>query len=400
MLALVYDIDKESRQVLRTLLRRLGYTTVLAASSPAQFRHYLKDHPSRIRLIVFCSHQPEGFRFQLFSLIQQAREVDSAPMVMVPDELTFRSGPNTALGDDYARVDYILKRPYGVNNLRRAVEVAHVQRNTKRNVLVYFSVEKRPELLETIYENFESAHWRAVEWVSSVSQFKDVLRRQRYRVGSILADVKNLDAAARVGLARFKKTTLGVRTPVVCLGREPEILDNMRVNCDMYFDAKKIASQGSRAFWQNLLVSTSRRLLNKWSIREAAIEIRSELKCLDEAKAAIQIKNILKVTPEAWELHELLGLQHEKQGRIPQAIDSYQKSIEFNPCSPVPHLGLIRIYKDDTQNAAEFGRVLAQALMYCPQHPQIRQEFLKHGLNHVPVGGVDRFNSGITGLSV
>ena len=373
MSALIYNIDKYSCRVLSKRLQDLGYSTVLEARTPAQCQHFLKREQSKIQLIVYCSNRKDSFRFQVFPLLRSVREMAAIPMVLVSETFAIRSGPIAARSHDLPRADYVLSRPFGQQQLIKAIAGAHERRNRKRDVAVIYSATEPAEALESIYYNDPDTHWHKIEWVKNIRELSAIIQEQGFRVGTLFIAPDDQSVIVASWLRRFKKTRLGAMTPVGFLSRDPSQIEGFRTVCDFFASNVKIGSENSDADWTNLLTLASRRLLARRKIGDLVKDLRSKVK-LGQYKSVRS--TLLKLTPKcpfSWELIEILGQTSEKLGRWQEALDQYQKALALNPCAPVSHLGRLRLIRTGGLEISRkyHEQFQLEALRFCPRHPQV-----------------------------
>ena len=365
MMALIVDRDENTRNALANLLSKLGYGPVLMANTLVKQAYYTARFKGQIELIIASDMNPGQAFADLPIQLWTQSELYLTPLIeLVTDP---RQRPPT---DPSHRIDARLRAPFGLRSLETAISQAHSQRALARNRVVVLGPIPEPQSLARALRN---THWQQVLNTNELERVQEILTHQGYAVGAVVIDPQFAEPGTALWLRRFKRSPLGMVTPVAVLSREPRSIHSFRLTADLFSDA---GAKENRC-WIALLRNLSFRLQNRWSIRDIIQRGRRALKANQWDQLTKAVKAGLQIDPSRTEFLELAGRLAESRGRQGQAVQLFLQALKDNPCAPMPYLKLIELMNDGEKKE----KILQQGALYCPKHPQVQDAIKKAQLN-------------------
>ena len=363
MIAIVVSEDQYLQRTASLLLTRLGYHTVLTTDHIDEASYFFSHYLEQINLILFESPMDESSDLPLARLVIQKSELNFIPLIFTsnhsktPSFFSFQQ-------HQLSRVDVTLSKPFGINQLKNSIAMAHRRRANLRNRLVVFSDDLVGRIAETIYIKALPMHWKEVIGVKDLNELKEQLSKNSFRIGGVLIDPGCKSPALSAFLRQYKKSFLGGHTPLAILGTDPEEVAQFRLSGDLFFDLKT----HSRS---ELLSLLSKRLIYSWEVRDLLFRVKGLQKEKDFKGAAHLIRRGLKLDPNRWELLRGMAKIHEATGDKKKAIEFFEKALLTNPCDPYSYLSLISMFEG---HSGQRAKTLQLANLYCSGHPQIQEK--------------------------
>jgi CheY-like chemotaxis protein len=370
MLALIHDEDPHSRSALRPLLAGdggIGYKTTLTVADIHEAEYLVRQNGDRIKLILAARGPRDGLDLPIARLVMDHPELNSVPFILMSND--WLPSSLSRIRSHYSRIDDCLPKPFGRQQLQQSLSRAHRSRARHRDSLLVVGREWAPRITEALYTCRSLVHWREVIAVSSADELENQLETLGFRAGGIVVDPGACDARVIALLARFKKTTHGLGTPIAALSRDPQVIRDLRCHCDIFLDRSHVSEPLD---WEELVTLLSRRVLFFWDARQLLTRGRQALKTGNPAWVASLARQGLMIDPDRWEFRELAGAAAGGEGKGFEAIEHFRAALAMNPCSPFPYLNLLRL-----PAGSERTRIMAVAEAYCFAHPQIRAEIAR-----------------------
>lgn len=143
------------------------------------------------------------------------------------------------------------------------------------------------------------------------------------------------------------------------LSQEPREIQEFRIHSDFFFDPA--------LSWETLLLNMSERLQYDWRVKNWIRRAKIEIKNGNPKDLEKLFKKALTLKITHWEILELQGLLATFRNDLELARELYFRALEMNPCAPSTYIQLFQI---SAFTKKDFH--VAQALEYCPNHPQIK----------------------------
>ncbi len=372
---LIIDEDYYSRAAARSLLLASGGSTVFEARDLPEARHYLDREGSRLDLILAKWKPEQGMDLPLGHLLRQRESLDHVPFVLM---LQDRVGLGFVRGEGQSRisrVDAHLYKPFGSEGLRNAVRAAHRHRATMRYTLLLLGERFHSDLNLAILSHSSDFHWIDVKVVTDREALAAVLEKNPFRIGAVLIDPEAVSDDDWSGLVQYKKTPAGLNMPLICLSRKMEKIGALRLCSDVFIEPPP--RSGSAAIdlshhpeeaWDSLLRFSSERVISGWEVRQDLSLMRSQLREGNLREARRSLKRAMSFSPDRWECQEAAGDLSLKTKAPQRALEHFERALQGNPCTAHSQLARLSLLPDDKR-----GPALAEALYFCPQHPEIQK---------------------------
>ncbi len=358
MTSIIVDEDENARRALKALLHQFGYQTVLEARDIFAVQHLIKKHEKKISLILSSWESHHAPDFPLAQLVSKNRTLNLSPLI----NLLMRKPIHQIFWNKnrLSRVDGYLCKPFGYQSLENTILEAHRRRAELRQTLLLLGQKHYLNLSRSLWNSKKNSHWTEIKTADSPAELREHVDQKGFYIGGILIDpesyLKNSDWK---WLGQFKKTPLGLMTPVVCLSQKG-VTQELRKQCDLFtFPLTE---------WGTLLNQLHKRVLLGWEFRRKMIQAREALRKLDFTLARRFYFELEILDSERWEFHEFGGDLMCKTDNIKKSIEHYTIALQSNPCNPHVYMSLIPLSPRDEQNA-----LLIDALNFCPNHTQLTQ---------------------------
>jgi CheY-like chemotaxis protein len=349
MLSVIYENDQHSREILTTMLRKMGFARVHATQHLEESIYFLEKEEGAVDLIVSSYREGEGLDFPLSRVILKSPELDRCPLIVLTESWRHRSF--SPFKTRLSRVDAVLPRPFGENALRKSVERAFEHRARFRSTLVYYGNETTASQLEEEILSDRDLQWKRLLFFQEPGPFLEYLGSTENRLGGmILESGPHISQFARE-LKKFKQSKAGASVPIAFHGQDPEYLTPVFSLIDVSFERTES--------WRRPLDIVSRRSVQSWTISEVLRSIRNAIKVDDFELAKKLLKEARKRDSERWELLELDGF-------VNKDVNLLYRALETQPYSPFAYLSLVAL-----TDSSEKRAVLDRSVLYCPHHPEL-----------------------------
>lgn len=352
MACIILEKDDHSRKALQSLLIEFGYNPIYTTGNLRKFEHYLQKIDPEGSLII------SGLDSELTKLAAESLAHRSnlflVPMIQLINGWGWAT-PFLKRDSFDSRIDNWLARPLSPETLLGGIQLAQLQRAQKRSTLIVYSkreVENHKHLRE-----IKTQHWQNIVVVHNNQLLFEEYYRHQQTVGAFLVEPRDLDIEAIDWLRRFKKTPIGLVTPIAALSRDPLWIQEVRTLCDVFFENASLQT----------LTALSKRSVYAWAARDIIRECRKSIRTGQLRMSTQLIKSGLKMDDRRFEYHELAGLIARQIGQTKLAIHHFKMALKDNPCSPFPYLNLIQLI----QEKSERELIMKMGIGFCPAHPQL-----------------------------
>ena len=359
MIAIIVSEDQYLQQTLSKLLKRLGYPNVIATDSIDEADYFFIKEQKRIKLILFENSLINGIDAPLSRLIIQKEALNLAVLIHISNHSS-ASPFSTYNRDPLSRIDYNLSKPFGIRQLKTAIQSAQRRRARLRNKILMLGNQYENLAVEAMYTSSSNVHWKKIIFTENLDDFKKNYLDFQFRIGGVIIDPQLNTPEVTSYLQHFKKSTQGGLTPLAILSKNPKETLSFREFGDLYFNP---ASSG----WDEILEIMSNRVVYQGEVIEGLKTAKQLIKVNEVKKAKKLVMSYLALDPKRWELSELLGKINELLGNDSKSIDHYRNSFDTNPCNPSAYLHLIKLL-----NNPEKIEMINQAKSFCPLHHQIK----------------------------
>ena len=346
---MIYENDQHSRDVLTSMLGRLGFGSVRATQHLEESIYFLENEKTQVDLIVSAYSEGEGLDFPLSRVILKNPHLDHCPLIVLTE--SWRDKPFSPFKTRLSRVDRVLTRPFGPRSFEKAVERAFEHRARFRSTLAFFGSEGSAAQLEEGILSYRELQWKRVVTFQDVSKFLAYLEVHESRLGGIMIEADQKLERLVGPLRQFKRSRIGASVPIASYGQSAATLGSLFTFLDVSFLANED--------WHKALEALSRRSIYARSMGGAIRSIRDRIKKNQLKDAKRLLKEARRKDPERWELQEL-------QGYLYRDARFLRRALETQPCSPFAYLSLAALAEPEERN-----RILAQSALYCPKHPEL-----------------------------
>ena len=364
MIAIVFGREASQIEAVEPLLREIGYAAVYHLHQWSDIEQEVIRNRERRAVIIGFENTGDSSALQLLT---PPPELDSVPRILVRNSGLLGRLLNQVLPQAEALgVDAILPAPFGKHNLLAAITRANRARALHRNALIWAGTRPLPAHL--LGSESTQGHWKLIAQTPTASQLLESISDLGSRIGGILVDPQDQDPKMQEAVARYKKSALGISTPIACLSRDPSLIRDFRTVIDLFPQQDLAGRVPDPELIQGLLRQLSVRLQLDWQARRTGILARKAMRLNHYAHATSLIQQVLKHDRTRWELHELCGEISALNHRKAQAASYWRRALSHNPCAPYPYLRLMQ----STEGAAK-DFLARTALEYCPAHPEVRE---------------------------
>jgi len=373
--AILISQDSPGQAHLVAMLRQVGFDSTLQWTKPATLLTQTLT-PSDVVFVDLDSVPAETTTWEdgfgnLFNTIRALQ----IPLIL----LVSRSVPIRFLYllRNHGTQGSVLKKPFFSSELQFAVGKAcsELQKYPKQVLFV------GPEIPPSLIRELEHETQTRILHARGTQELRHTLKGKLLSIPTLLlVDEKAMSTEMGDLLYRLKSSFQGRRTLVVALSQDPKLLGPIRETVDLAY-----AHKGSWRIWFEEL----NKLNDQWTYARLALEQIKRLLGQGRAKEArTAAKAALKHIPMNLRLHYWLARVEQALGRPDEALKHLSFALRWNPCLPGLYIFALRFHSGE--KARNF---LMQALLYCPQHPELllkwnHSQAREHNSSHVMLGTI------------
>ena len=260
------------------------------------------------------------------------------------------------------RFDACLAKPFRRTELSAAIRNAMRRRGAARDALLYIGNISDELLRVRTAMRLHRNHWSRLFHGSTVAELDDCVRVADHSVGGVLVDPDVYAGLAEDWLARFRRSRVGARASVLCLGRMPERIGLLRRHCDLFFEPA--AADWEWIQWLHVMSIRVSRSDELAQLATAATRLKKQGR---DWKAVAAAYALLRRDASSSRASSDLAEVFRRRGFARAAASYARRAVELNPCSPRAHYLMIEL----AQGAAEREAAAASARAFCPRLPEL-----------------------------
>ncbi len=387
MAILIVDDEVETREGLRNLLAHLGHKVILEARNGYEALKLAELEKSRIKMIIATYEMLNMDGIALLQKMSELPFLNLTPYILTTSDLS-----QSQIKDylrKYQRLDSCLVKPFRVNSLEKSMKASYLHRCTTRNRILYLG-KTSPDYLIQALQNYSLPLSSQIIQAHSREDLLERVKDQSSDIFTWFFEVESFSEAEKIQLKEifvsFKKSPLGIHTPVVCMSLNPSEIFHFRTLCQFYWTPTNLVED-----WLSIVKKVQFRLFHSWNIEILFQKTKPLVQEKKWTEAWKSTQQLLKISTEYCEVQTLAGDLKASLNQPKSAIQHYKHAIQLNPTLPRPYLRAFNLFlrhqslfTSSPEDVSIFRWMTDLAIQYCPHNVDILFSISKvcHQIGH------------------